>query len=505
MQQKSISEIRGLFLVACGLVTMFFYLSWWFMGSRLQSVPLVLGLVFAFLYLVMQMFGTWLLYLATHRREEHLTSKENNLTVDVFVTSCGEDHNLIEKSLSAACKMKGPHVTWLLDDLGDPSLETIAANLGAKYLSRTSQEDAKAGNVNAALTKTGGDIIAIFDIDHVPHKDFLERTIRHFTDPEVGFVQVMPTFSNSNESWVAGAAAETSLDFYNPTSKGMDGFRSVTKMGTNSLIRRKALESIGGYQPGLAEDLATSLKLHGDGWQSIYVAEPLAPGLVPADLEAWFTQQLKWSRGVFELLITSFPRLFFKYSFGQKVSYSVRTTKYWIGFAVAVHLFATIYFLINQDFDSKIAFESYLLHLFPLLAADAVIRFLALRKWKSSSVQSQPQKRAVSLVYATWPIYTVSWFMALLRIKLLFKPTPKESKQVNLFWLVPQAIVVIALASGLYLNLTKSLIFSIPLTLCFALLQLGAHVSFFSRVLHSMLHQPSQINKETSQTLNTLT
>src|SRR5690606_11795444 len=124
--------------------------------------------------------------------------------------------------LAAACGMRGNHRTWLLDDCQDPTLQTLAASYGARYLTRNSKKHAKAGNINAALPRTAGDVIVIFDIDHVPAPDFLERTLGHFVDPDVGFVQVMLTFNNSSESWVARSAMETSLEYYNPSSLGSD-------------------------------------------------------------------------------------------------------------------------------------------------------------------------------------------------------------------------------------------------------------------------------------------
>lgn len=115
---------------------------------------------------------------------------------------------------------------------------------------RSTHEDAKAGNINAALRRTDGDIVVIFDADHAPTPDFLERSLGYFADPAIGFVQVMLTFENGRKSWVAGAATQSSVDFYNLAAPGMDGLRSATLVGTNALIRRTCLTSIGGLSAG---------------------------------------------------------------------------------------------------------------------------------------------------------------------------------------------------------------------------------------------------------------
>src|SRR5215203_358083 len=100
--------------------------------------------------------------------------------VDVFVTAYGEEHYLIHRCLEAACKMRGDHATWLLDDGNDPALIEMAKTLGAGYLTRSHRKDAKAGNINSALLHTSGEIIVIFDIDHIPEVDFLENTVDFF-------------------------------------------------------------------------------------------------------------------------------------------------------------------------------------------------------------------------------------------------------------------------------------------------------------------------------------
>ena len=471
-------------LVALGIAALVYYFSWWFQQDRLASPVLVLLLLFALLYAGMQLVGNWLLYLFAYRYP-WMSRKPVDLSVDVFVTACGEPYPLVEQALSAACALQGEHKTWLLDDAANPALKVMTERLGAGYLIRQDHANAKAGNLNAALARTNSEIVVIFDIDHVPRPDFLSRSLSAFADPQVGFVQVMLTFGNASESWVAQAAIETSLEFYNPTSRGADGLGAATLMGSNALIRREALDSIGGYQPGLAEDLATSIALHAAGWKSVYVAEPLAPGMAPPSFVAWFTQQLKWARGVFELLLTRFPRVFLHLTPGQRLSYTVRMTKYWIGPVVAAHLFATIAILIFAGPTLRAAFHQYLFHIAPVAIADVLIRHFALQHYRHPDVPHASLARAVSLVYATWPIYTLGWFMAVLRIPLRFKPTPKDNSQaLSPLWLLPQALALALLTAGtLYTILIKQ--HPTSLLLSFAVVQATLQLIFLFRWMRS--------------------
>ena len=435
-------------LAAAGIVAIIYFFSWWGEDERYRSPLLLLILATAVVYIGCQMAGSWILNLAAQRAPA-APAPPSGLCVDVFVTACREPIVLVREALVAALAMHGTKRVWLLDDGDDPALTELAHQLGSGYLARREHHNAKAGNINAALPRTQGDVIAIFDIDHAPRPDFLEKSLGHFHDPGLGFVQVMLTFRNIDESWVARSATESSLEFYNPTYLGADRVGGATLMGSNALIRRAALVSIGGYQAGLAEDLATSLALHAAGWRSAYVAEPLAPGLSPSSLAAWSVQQLKWARGVFELLLTALPQVFARLTPGQRVSYLVRMTKYWIGPAVFVHLFATIAVLLWGDAQTRMAFHQYLWHLAPLVVADAAIRAYALVRYRHVDVPNTSLLGAVVLVYASWPIYLLAWTLAVLRLPVRFRPTPKDGEaQLNFLWLMPQLVTLVLLLVG---------------------------------------------------------
>jgi len=434
-------------LTLAGLIASVYYFSWWGHGGRILSPLLALALMVAALYHWSQLFSSWLIYASARRRKPvPEPSPDRRLSVDVFLTSCGEDPQLVERTLRAVVALRGEHNSWLLDDGADPCLARLAQRLGVGYLTRPGSRDAKAGNINAALPRTDANVIAIFDVDHVPEPEFLERSLGYFEDPKVGFVQVMLTFRNAERSWFARAAAESCFDFFNPTSMGMDRLGSATMIGSNTLIRREALDSIGGYRAGLAEDLATSIALHAAGWNSTYVAEPLAPGLAPADVSAWFTQQLKWARGVFEILLSDYPRYFGRLRWGQRISYAVRMTYYWAGLVAAIHMIFTAGILIGGERVAAVDLRQYLWHLLPLTVVAVGIRIVALRCWRHSSVPSAVLWRPIVLIHSTWPVYTLAWFMTMLRVTLGFRATPKRvSHERRWNWLAPQIGVSVIL------------------------------------------------------------
>ena len=170
---------------------------------------------------------------------------------------------------------------------------------------REHDTDVKAGNLNHALAQTGGEFIAVFDADHVPDRSFLCRTLGYFRDPEVAFVQCPQTFCNLDAYQVRGRRSlrwgEQSL-FFRVIQRGKDCWNATMFVGTSAVIRRTALEDIGGIATGtVTEDLHTTIRLQRAGWSSVYHDEALAFGLAAPSLRSYVGQRLRWGQGAMQV------------------------------------------------------------------------------------------------------------------------------------------------------------------------------------------------------------
>src|SRR5262249_28483752 len=110
-------------------------------------------------------------------------------TVDVFIPIYSESLDILERTLVAVCAMDYPQKTvYVLDDSHREGVQTLAKEFGATYL-RGPRQHGKAGNLNLALGQTDGELIAVFDTDHMPVQSFLREAVPYFQDPRMGFVQ----------------------------------------------------------------------------------------------------------------------------------------------------------------------------------------------------------------------------------------------------------------------------------------------------------------------------
>jgi cellulose synthase (UDP-forming) len=260
--------------------------------------------------------------------------RDRPVTVDVFVTTCGEDVEVIRRTVTAARAMSGAHTVWVLDDGRSDEVRDLAAELGTRYVRRLTNGGAKAGNINHALSLAHGELFAIFDADFVPSPDFLHETVPFFAEDDVAFVQTPQVYGNLDTIVSRGAGYMQSV-FYRFVQPGRNRFNAAFCVGTNVVFRRAAIDQIGGlYALSKSEDVWTSLMLHERGWRSVYIPTALAVGDTPETIEAYSKQQLRWATGGFEILLTHWPWARRRpLTVDQRLQYTVTATHYLTGIA----------------------------------------------------------------------------------------------------------------------------------------------------------------------------
>ncbi|WP_203564685.1 glycosyltransferase, partial [Bordetella pseudohinzii] len=92
-------------------------------------------------------------------------------TVDVYVPTYNEPLEVVRQSVLAAQSLDWPADklrVYVLDDGRRAEFRDFCEQAGVGYLTRPDNRHAKAGNINAALARTQGEFVAVFDCDHVP-------------------------------------------------------------------------------------------------------------------------------------------------------------------------------------------------------------------------------------------------------------------------------------------------------------------------------------------------
>lgn len=198
----------------------------------------------------------------------------------------------------------------VIDDSNDGTTAIVESfmretNASVKLIHRNSREGFKAGALQRALEASSGDVIAIFDADFIPPRDFLKQVIPYlYMDDRVAFVQARWTYIDGEFSWYAKAIS-LAIDIYNKVDQVARYLANLIPHfnGTCAVFRKEAIVEVGGWKADtLAEDLDLSIRLKINGWKHIYLPNLEVPGEIPPTFKALKNQQYRWARGFTECL-----------------------------------------------------------------------------------------------------------------------------------------------------------------------------------------------------------
>lgn len=238
--------IKVLVALSLGLGT--YYITWRYLYSINWTFwPIALALLAAETYSYLD---SWLFGLGAWRiriRTGHPPPLPD-ATVDVFITCYNEPVELVRETAVAARDIDWPHKrVYVLDDGRSPAMQAMAAEIGVGYITRSDawqgkDRHAKAGNLVNAMGQTDGEFILILDADQIPDAQILRHTLGYFRDEKMAFVQTPQWFYNTPVGNPFGTDAPL---FYGPIQQGKDGWNAAYFCGSNAVLRREALMSIG--------------------------------------------------------------------------------------------------------------------------------------------------------------------------------------------------------------------------------------------------------------------
>ncbi|MBI1352977.1 MAG: UDP-forming cellulose synthase catalytic subunit [Acidobacteria bacterium] len=251
-------------------------------------------------------------------------------TVDVFIPTYNEPVDVLKPTVLSALTLDWPadrFNVYILDDGSREEMRDFAAACGVGYITRTDNSHAKAGNINNALRQTDGEFVAIFDCDHVPTRSFLQVTMGWFLqDPRMAMVQTPHHFYSPdpferNLDVYRKTPNEGAL-FYGVVQDGNDFWNATFFCGSCAVIRRTALEEVGGIAvETVTEDAHTALRMQGRGWNTAYLKIPQAAGLATANLRDHIRQRVRWARGMAQILRVDNPLLSRGLALPQRLCY----------------------------------------------------------------------------------------------------------------------------------------------------------------------------------------
>lgn len=370
-------------------------------------------------------------------------------SVDILIPARHEPKEILQDTVIACYNLPYPNkIIHILDDSSLQQYHDEAAQIAEKYdcklFTRQSRHGAKAGVINDCLRTCTGKYIAVFDVDQNPMPGFLARTVSVLeADNELALVQTPQYYSNLNSSKTAMAANMQQAIFYENIceSKSLNG--SMMCCGTNVVIRRSALDDVGGFDEStVTEDFATSLLLHLKGWKTIYYNHIGTFGKGPENLGAYLAQQSRWASGgvaVLKKVIFNLLKAPLSLRPIQWWEYVITSTYYlsgWCFFFLMLCPITYLLFGVPTFFMNPIVYTLAFVPYF-LLSIHLFYTGLRLRNYNYINLM-----KGQALFFVALPVYMTSTLYGLLGIKRGFKITAKHKTQSTSYLkLWPQIII----------------------------------------------------------------
>ncbi|WAH50789.1 UDP-forming cellulose synthase catalytic subunit [Pseudescherichia vulneris] len=347
-------------------------------NSEIETI-LGIGLFLADLYVWVMLLLNYLQTIWPLKREIVPLPDDMSLwpTVDVYVPTYNESLDVVRDTVLAAQCIDYPRdkmKIYILDDGKRSEFAMFAADVGVGYITRNDNSHAKAGNLNHAMKLTNGELICVFDCDHVATRIFLQATVGGFLkDPRLALVQT-PHFFYSPDPFERNLSVGRNIPnegmlFYGPIQRGNDNWNATFFCGSCAVIRRSALEEIGGFAvETVTEDAHTALKMQRLGWGSAFIDIPLAAGLATERLVLHIIQRTRWARGMTQIFRLDNPLFGRGLTFQQRLCYLSAMLYYQFAIPRIIFLTAPLaYLLFNLNIiysSASLVFAYALPHLF---------------------------------------------------------------------------------------------------------------------------------------------
>ncbi|HLO32526.1 MAG TPA: glycosyltransferase [Anaerolineales bacterium] len=233
--------------------------------------------------------------------------------VSLHVPAYNEPPEVVASTLNSLARLDYPNYEVLVVDNNTPGEENwrkirnLCLALGPKFrfVHLDRWPGYKSGALNFALAHTApeAEIVGSIDADYVVEPNFLHELVPAFANPAIGFVQAPQDYRDHERDPFAQSTYHGYKYFFEVSMPVRNEYNAIIFCGTMGLIRKSALQQIGGWDEWcITEDAEASLRILKLGYQSFYVKRSFGRGLMPYTFEGLKKQRFRWCFGGIQIL-----------------------------------------------------------------------------------------------------------------------------------------------------------------------------------------------------------
>jgi cellulose synthase/poly-beta-1,6-N-acetylglucosamine synthase-like glycosyltransferase len=368
--------------------------------------------------------------------------------ISLHVPAHNEPPDMVLDTLRSLLRLDYPrYEVIVIDDNTDEEalwrpLEAWCQRHGAKFKHLENWPGYKSGALNYALremTDPRAEIIGVVDSDYQLEPGFLRRCAPLFADSWVGFTQAPQDYRGWQRSRYYRRLYYSYQYFFAVSQPSRNERNGAIFAGTMGLIRRVALEQLGGWDEWcITEDAELSLRLLRAGWSGLHVDESWGKGIMPLTFEALKGQRYRWCFGGIQILRMHWRSLLpgretaaNRMSIGQRWSYLTGAVQWYgdlLGFLFLVFLLVGALNLATGGGELFRKLTPFLVATVPVLVLLGLVRAVALLR-RSTGASWRDALGAFFIWQSTSLVVARASVLALFAKKAAFLRTPKTSEK----------------------------------------------------------------------------
>lgn len=426
---KRFAPIKKIYVIAA-MVVMTLYILWRLFFTL--AFDDVWSAIFSILFFAAELFGLYvsmffMLLFATgdeKPEERPVWAEDYNPSIDILICTYDEPIRLVMASAIAAKNLTYENKTiYICDDGHRPELKGYAEQFGVNYITREDNRFAKAGNINHALSVTNGELFALLDSDFIVKEGFLIEAIPYFQDENTALIQYPQSFYNKDSFQLVDPNLYNEQDFFMRfIEPHLSEHNAIVHIGTNALIRRSAVEAVGGIPlKSITEDMVTGMMLQNAGYRTLYVNKTYALGLAPSNATAVKNQRQRWARGVIQVFRNYHPMRMKGLKTDQKMIYLSLAAYWYTSFQKLFYIILPTLYTVFGIYVMHVDIQEVMLIIFPSLLFFALTMRLLVGKTRTFI-------QAHLYDVMTAPYHAGAVIKELFGVKSSFKVTPKTTE-----------------------------------------------------------------------------
>jgi len=232
--------------------------------------------------------------------------------VSLHVPAHNEPPDMVIDTLRSLLRLDYPrYEVILIDDNTDDEklwhpVEEWCARHGVKFAHLVDWPGYKSGALNYALrelTDEAAEVIGVVDSDYQIEPGFLRGCAPAFSQPWVGFIQCPQDYRGWQSAPYYRRLYYSYKYFFAISQPSRNEHDGAIFAGTMGLIRRVALEQLGGWDEWcITEDAELSLRLLRAGWHGLHMDQTWGSGIMPLTFEGLKGQRYRWCFGGIQIL-----------------------------------------------------------------------------------------------------------------------------------------------------------------------------------------------------------